>query len=67
MLQTIREAIDNLPDKSFSEFYQDYVISSQDAIINYDVSIAEKHYTSLEDTTKLLKGLNTLTEELKKL
>ena len=42
MLQTIREAIDNLPDKSFSEFYQDYVISSQDAIINYDVSIAEK-------------------------
>lgn len=67
MLQTIRDSISNLPDKSFSEFYQEYVRSSQDSIINHDISIVAKQYTTLEDTTQILKGLNTITEELKKL
>ena len=67
MLQTIRDSISNLPDKSFSEFYQEYVRSSQDSIINHDISIAAKQYTTLDDTTQILKGLNIITEELKKL
>lgn len=67
MLQTIREAIENLPDKSFGQFYQEYVKKAQDKIIRKDISFASTQLTSLEDTTDIVKGLNTLTEELERI
>ena len=65
MLRTVREAIINLPDKSFGEFYQDYVKVVQDSIIKRNIDTVSKQVTSFSDTTEVIKGLNTLTEELK--
>lgn len=65
MLIAIRNAIAMLPNKSFGAFYQDYIRNSQDRIISHDIRVASNQFTSIEDTTNLLKGLNTLTEELK--
>lgn len=65
MLNSIREAINNLPDTPFSELYQRYVASVQDSIIQHDVDLAEKDYTSLEDACQLIKGVNTIAKELK--
>lgn len=66
MLSSIKQTIDNLPDKDFAEFYQDYVIETQDRIIEHDLSLAGRAFQNLEDVTYLLQGLNALTEELKK-
>lgn len=67
MLQTIRRYIDEMPKKTFEEHYQDYVRSIQDAIIEYKLHDIESAYSAIEDSEKLLKGINTLTEELKEL
>ena len=65
MLSDIKEAIANLPDESFGEFYQEYVKRAQNSIISHNVNSAYKQYTTLEDTTAIIAGLNKITEELK--
>jgi hypothetical protein len=67
MLATIKETVSNLPDKPFSEFYQDFVLSSQQSILNHDIKLAFKGINSIEDTLSIMSGLNKLTEELNKL
>lgn len=66
MLSSVKQAIDSLPEKDFSEFYQEYIISTQDRIINHDLDLASRVFHNVEDVTYLIQGLNTLTEELKK-
>lgn len=65
MLEVVKEAIANVSDQKFEDFYQDYVVASEKLIINHDVSVASREYTGIEDTCKLIQGLNKLTEELK--
>lgn len=65
MLETIRSIIANIDNRRFEDFYQDYVVASERSIVDHDVSVANKDYTEIEDTCKLIQGLNKLTEELK--
>lgn len=67
MLETIKQAVEELPNETFGEYYQKYVMQSQDSIIQHDVSFAGHQYHSLEDIPQLMQGLNTLSEELKRL
>ena len=68
MLQTIRDYIETLDSKpSFGKYYQQYVKSVQDSIVNHDVALASREFTTIEDTAEVIKGLNALTEELKRL
>ena len=67
MLKTIKQAIDDLPEQTFSEFYQSYVSDVQDQIIQHDIGLASTCYKSLEDTRDLIKGINEIAEELKKI
>lgn len=67
MLATIKTAIANLPDVDFEDFYQSYVEHSQDSIIDNDIERSSKLFTGINDLTEVLQGLNTLTEELKRL
>lgn len=67
MLNSIREAIKELPELEFSEFYQEYVRTMQDKIIDHDIQLARHDYTSLEDAIQIMSGLNDITEELKTL
>ena len=67
MLEDIKQVILSLPDKDFATFYQDYVVKSQDSIIEHDVNLATKDYTSIEDACQVIRGINKLTEELKQL
>lgn len=64
MLESIKNTIDTLPDISFGEYYQQYVIQTQDVILDNMLNIADKQYTDIEDVTELIKGLNKLTKEL---
>lgn len=64
MLELIKNTINTLPDISFGEYYQQYVIKTQDAILDNMLNIAGKQYTDIEDVTELIKGLNKLTKEL---
>lgn len=65
MLKTVKQCIEDLPEKQFEVYYQEYVQSIQDKIILHDIHIASHDYTSIEDMCQLIAGLNTLTEELK--
>lgn len=64
MLETVKEAIADLPDETFSEFYQKYIADLEDAIIAYDISKASSTLQSIEDVPDIIKIINKLTEEL---
>lgn len=65
MLDDIKQCIRTLPNVDFSEYYQQYVKQVQDSILDNDLLQASHCYKMIEDTPKLLSGLNILTEELK--
>lgn len=67
MLQTIKTCIDNLSAEPFAVFYQRYVMQVQDMMIESRVRSDSYRFTSLEDTGAVIRGLNLMTEELKKL
>lgn len=67
MLQEIKRYIEELPDEPFEDYYQRYVKASQDRIIRKDLKVASQSFTQLEDTAEVIKGLNKLTEELKRI
>lgn len=67
MLQTVRNYINSIPDEPFEKFYQRYVIESHNKILEARASRVEKQLTRIEDASIIIKGINELTEELKKL
>lgn len=64
MLSTIKEAVNNLPSKPFSEFYQEFISHVEDELIEYDMKKANSSFHSIEDVTDIVRGINKLTEEL---
>lgn len=65
MLVAIKQTINDLPDQSFADFYQDYVVSSQLNALEHEFNVARSAYTQLDDVNQIMKGLDILTEELK--
>lgn len=66
MLETIKQCINNLPDKSFDDLYQEYIVETQNRIMNHQLNIDSHRFRSIDDINTVLKDLNKLTEELKK-
>ena len=64
MLQTIKKYIEDLPDKNFGEFYQEYIMKVEDDIVNSDVRSAELQWAGASSANEILSGINMLTEEL---
>ena len=64
MLQTIKDYIANMPDKDFATFYQEYVLSIQDKIVDNDAKLLESRWKGDKSTSEILAGITTLTEEL---
>lgn len=67
MLETVKNYIANLPTTSFSDYYQDYVASFQHRSVNHQIEVDSHKFKSIDDIETVLKGLNTLTEELKRI
>jgi len=67
MLQTVKDYIQSAPEDDFGTFFQKYVLLAQDKLIDNDVKVTESKYGSLTYTSQLIAGINSLTEELKKL
>ena len=67
MLDMIKNCICSLPDKQFSEFYQDYVMKSQNRISEHRLAIDSHRFRSIDNISIILSGLNAMTEELKNL
>lgn len=66
MLNTIKEYIKSIPDKTFDTLYQEYVISVQDNIVKHQIEVDSHKFTTIDDINAVMKDLNALTEELKK-
>lgn len=66
MLETIKRCIDNLPNELFEDVYQEYIVETQNRIMNHQLNIDSHRFRSIDDISTILKDLNTLTEELKK-
>ena len=65
MLNDVKELLQNIKNQEyFPEFYQRYVASIQDKIINDDVLLASTTFTSFKDINVILADVNKLTEEL---
>lgn len=64
MLETIKAYIDNLPNKTFGQFYQEYVIKMQDQIIESDISAFESQHALDGDANQLLSSVDTMVKEL---
>ena len=62
MLQTIKSCIEILPDKSFSEFYQDYIIQSQNKISDHQINVDKHRFTSIDNISSIMSGLNERTQ-----
>lgn len=67
MLKTIKEYIANMPEQDFGSYYQQYIVEIQNDIISRDLHRAAKAFNSVEDSVTVIKGINQLTEELKRL
>lgn len=67
MLETIRNCINNLPDKDFPELFQEYVIESEQRATKHRINIDSHRFTSIDSITAIIAGLNQMTEELKSL
>ena len=65
MLETVKHLIQTLPDKDFSEFYQEYVIEIESKITDYNIEEIRKQNIDIKDLPYLIEGINSLTEELK--
>lgn len=64
MLSSIKDSLASLPEEDFGQFYQHFVMESQDKIIDSDLRVAYSHYSS-NSLLGIISGLNELTEELK--
>ena len=67
MLETVKAYIETLPNKSFPELYQDYVMSAQHKVSEHRLDIDKHRFTSIDNMSSLVAGLNEMTEELKQL
>ena len=65
MLETIKHTIQSLPNKDFSEFYQEYVLEVESKITDQSIKEIGKQNISIKDLPYLINGINSLTEELK--
>ena len=67
MLQTTKEYIKNDSDTNFGMFYQQFVVESQNRIIDSTIKRVESELSQkLASTKDLIAGMNSLSEELMK-
>lgn len=64
MLNSISDAISNLPNKSFEVYYQDYIKQVQDNIISKNLNQASANFKDIEDVPVAINGLNKLVDSL---
>lgn len=63
MLDTIKQAIVDLPDIPFEEYYQQYVQECSSRVVEHNVQRSSLEFRNIEDIPSAIKGLNTLTSE----
>ena len=57
MLETIRKTIDDLPDKSFEEFFNEYLMEVQDNSINLEVDYTfKKLHSDIVDISTVISN-----------
>ena len=66
MLTTVKSSIRNTPDISFAEYYQQYIKSVQDTLLDKITKDVPRNFDSIDDLPIIINGINALTEELKK-
>lgn len=66
MLTTVRSSIQDIPDISFAEYYQQYIKSVQDTLLDKITKDVPRNFDSIDDLPIIINGINALTEELKK-
>lgn len=54
MLETIRKAIDELPKESFTEFYGQYVMDTQDRLINQEIELSDDTKFNFKNTVQIV-------------
>ena len=66
MLQAIKEEISALPIESFAQYYQRFVVSAQDSVLDAIIAKAESEVQDdFTSTTDMIRNINILAEELK--
>lgn len=66
MLTTVKSSIRDIPNISFAEYYQQYIKSVQDTLLDKITKDVPRNFDSIDDLPILINGINALTEELKK-
>lgn len=64
MLETIRSYINNLDDRNFQEFYQDYIFDIQDNLIELEFKYLISHNMGLMSICNYEKLVNKEMQEL---
>lgn len=64
MLDTIKQAIENLPDEDFESYYIKYVASIQDSILDKETSKMRSTIFNSSNIHIPEKVMNMITEEL---
>ena len=67
MLETIKKCIEDLPDKSFPDYYQEYVMEAEQRVMQHRINIDSHRFVSIDNMSDIIAGLNQMTEELKTL
>ena len=65
MLDQVKKSISELPNISFEEYFQGYVLEVESKVSDYSVNEISKQNVTIEDLSYLIKGINSLTEELR--
>lgn len=65
MLETIQQAIGELPNKTFEEFYSEYVLSIQDYNLTQEVKLTSKKVKN--DALSIIHVMNEVVTEMEDL
>ena len=63
MLETIKETIKSVQDLSFPEYYQEYIKSVQDNIIERDMCRVNSIVSSIDKLNSAEKEINTMIKD----
>ena len=64
MLDQVKKSISELPNISFEEYFQGYVLSLEDSILYSNMIQISKQNKTLDDIPYIIEGINSLTKEL---
>ena len=64
MLDQVKKSISELPNITFEEYFQNYVLSLEDSILYSSVLQISRENKTLDDIPYIIEGINSLTKEL---